>query len=102
MVNPGAQDLDKEIRRIEEKIEAGARFFQTQAVYDPGSLPGLAVPEGIIQELEKAVSPADRSVEVAARVIGEIKEMCGGVHVIAMGWESRVPGVLGVESQEVV
>ncbi len=37
VVNPGAPDLDKELRRMEEKIEAGASFFQTQAVYDPVS-----------------------------------------------------------------
>ena len=37
VVNPGAKDLDKEIDRMVEKREAGATFFQTQAVYDPGA-----------------------------------------------------------------
>ena len=37
VVNPGAADLDDELRRLDEKREAGARFFQTQAVYDPGA-----------------------------------------------------------------
>ena len=36
VVNPGASDLAGELRRLEEKAEAGARFFQTQAVYDIG------------------------------------------------------------------
>jgi len=35
VVNPGSDDLDAEIERMEAKIEAGARFFQTQAIYDP-------------------------------------------------------------------
>lgn len=35
VVNPGAPDLDGEIMRMGEKIDAGARFFQTQAVYEP-------------------------------------------------------------------
>jgi 5,10-methylenetetrahydrofolate reductase len=35
VVNPGAPDLQHELRRLEEKIAGGARFFQTQAVYDP-------------------------------------------------------------------
>ncbi|MCS7207172.1 MAG: methylenetetrahydrofolate reductase [Dehalococcoidia bacterium] len=35
VVNPGAKDLDKELQRLEEKIAAGARFFQTQAIYEP-------------------------------------------------------------------
>ncbi|HHQ45099.1 MAG TPA: methylenetetrahydrofolate reductase [Candidatus Altiarchaeales archaeon] len=32
--NPGAEDLEVEILRVKNKIEAGARFFQTQVVYD--------------------------------------------------------------------
>lgn len=34
VVNPGADDLDVEIGRMEEKVTAGAVFFQTQAIYD--------------------------------------------------------------------
>ncbi len=34
VVNPGNPDLDGELARMAAKIEAGARFFQTQAVYD--------------------------------------------------------------------
>ena len=32
--NPGAQDLDHEIERLEQKRDAGARFMMTQPVYD--------------------------------------------------------------------
>lgn len=34
VVNPGADDLEGEVRRMAEKRAAGATFFQTQAVYD--------------------------------------------------------------------
>jgi methylenetetrahydrofolate reductase (NADPH) len=34
VVNPGADDLDVEIQRMQQKAEAGAVFFQTQAIYD--------------------------------------------------------------------
>ena len=37
VVNPGAADLAGELRRLEEKVDAGARFFQTQAIYDIGA-----------------------------------------------------------------
>lgn len=33
-VNPGADDLDKELEKLSAKISAGARFVQTQPVYD--------------------------------------------------------------------
>lgn len=34
VVNPGADPLEPQIIKMEKKIEAGALFFQTQAVYD--------------------------------------------------------------------
>ncbi len=34
VVNPGADPLEPEIIKMEKKIEAGAEFFQTQAVFD--------------------------------------------------------------------
>ncbi len=34
-VNPGADDINKEIEKMSRKIEAGAKFFQTQAIYEP-------------------------------------------------------------------
>ena len=34
VVNPGASDPDAEIENLHRKIDGGAEFFQTQAVYD--------------------------------------------------------------------
>jgi 5,10-methylenetetrahydrofolate reductase len=36
VVNPNFEPLDLQLMKMEKKIEAGAQFFQTQAVYDPG------------------------------------------------------------------
>jgi 5,10-methylenetetrahydrofolate reductase len=35
VVTPGAEPLEPQIIKMKKKIEAGARFFQTQAVYEP-------------------------------------------------------------------
>ncbi len=35
VVNPNFEPLDLQLFKMEKKIEAGAQFFQTQAVYDP-------------------------------------------------------------------
>ena len=128
MANPGADDLDKEVRRLEDKLEAGAAFFQTQAVYEPAvmerfmraveqydapiiagfimlksarmarsfdeKLPGVSVPGWIIDKLDGAADRGAVSEEIAGRVIEEIKPMCRGVHMMAIGWESRIPAVL--------
>jgi methionine synthase I (cobalamin-dependent)/5,10-methylenetetrahydrofolate reductase len=34
-VNPVAEDIDEELRRFEQKIEAGAHFAMTQPIFDP-------------------------------------------------------------------
>ncbi len=36
VVNPNFEPLDLQVMKMEKKIEAGAQFFQTQAVYDIG------------------------------------------------------------------
>jgi homocysteine S-methyltransferase len=39
--DPGKEDSDKEVRRLEEKVKAGAEFVMTQPVYDPRTLEGF-------------------------------------------------------------
>jgi len=34
VVNPGSDDLEAQLLKMEKKIDAGAQFFQTQAVYE--------------------------------------------------------------------
>ena len=128
VVNPGADDVERELARMEEKARLGAAFFQTQAVYDPAAfesfmsragkcsvpvlagiivlksarmarylnarLPGVHVPQPLIDEIDAAADPAAAGVAIAARLIREVRGMCQGVHVMAIGWESRIPAIL--------
>jgi methionine synthase I (cobalamin-dependent)/5,10-methylenetetrahydrofolate reductase len=41
-LNPGAEDLDREMRRFEYKLEAGADFVVTRPVFDPRSFDRVA------------------------------------------------------------
>jgi len=131
VVNPGADTraaFELQLVKMEKKIEAGARFFQTQAVYDPdafakfmkraegfnipvlaGIIPlksagmarfmnknvaGVFVPEELIEKMAEAEDKAQTGIEIAADIIKELKDMCQGVHVMAIGWEKKVPAVL--------
>ena len=41
------------------------------------------------------VNPFDAyALEIAARIIKECKPYCQGVHIMALGWESKVPALL--------
>ncbi len=131
VVNPGADTqaaLELQLIKMEKKIEAGARFFQTQAIYDPdvfakfmkraegfnipvlaGIIPlksagmarfmnknvaGVFVPEELIEKMAEAEDKAQTGIEIAADVIKELKDICQGVHIMAIGWEKKVPAVL--------
>ena len=58
------------------------------------TLPGVTVPEALIQEMDAAEDKSARSIEIGGRIISAIKGMCQGVHVMAIGWESRIPAML--------
>jgi methylenetetrahydrofolate reductase (NADPH) len=128
VVNPGADDLDTEITRLEKKIESGARYFQTQAIFDPAAfeafmnrvmsfqvpiiagilpvksakmadhmnknVPGIDVPETIVQTIEAAEDVKSVSADISAEIIREIRPMCQGVHIMAIGWEALIPTIL--------
>jgi len=55
---------------------------------------GVHVPDNLIEEMEQAENRAQKSVEIAARLIKEMKSFCQGVHIMAIGWEKKVPEVL--------
>jgi methylenetetrahydrofolate reductase (NADPH) len=131
VVNPGANTeaaLELQIMKMEKKIKAGARFFQTQAIYEPelfarfmkrvegfrvpvlaGIIPlksvgmarfmnknvaGVFVPDGLIERMGAAEDKVKTGIAIAAELIKELKDMCQGVHIMAIGWEKKVPLVL--------
>lgn len=55
---------------------------------------GVHVPEPLIQEMAAAENRVQTSISIAARLIGEIKDLCQGVHIMPIGWERHVPAVL--------
>ncbi len=55
---------------------------------------GVHVPDNLIEEMDEAEDRAKKSIEIAARLIKEMKSMCQGVHIMAIGWERKVPEVL--------
>ena len=114
--------------KMEKKIANGAKFFQTQAVYDvdsfakfmssvekfnvpilAGVIPlksagmarfmnknvaGVFVPEELIDKMTKAEDRTAAGIEIAANLIKELKDICQGVHIMAIGWEKKVPAIL--------
>lgn len=130
IVTPEANPLEPQFAKFEKKVEAGAKFFQTQAVYDMKKfhtfmertskhnvpilagilllksagmakylnkfVAGISVPQELIDELApyKGEDALKKGIEIAGRQIAELKNVCAGVHVMAIGAEDRVPEII--------
>ena len=58
---------------------------------------GIHIPEELITELKadkEKTKAGITGVEIIARIIKECKPYCQGVHIMALGWESKVPALL--------
>ncbi len=124
VVAPEANPWEPEEIKFEKKIKAGARFFQTQAIFDMDkfkrfseaagrtearvlggilllksakmanylnvNVPGVKVPQNLIDELEGASDQLEKGIEIAARQLRELKGFCHGAHIMAIGLEESV------------
>jgi 5,10-methylenetetrahydrofolate reductase len=55
---------------------------------------GIFVPEPLIKEMEETKDKVKTSIEIASRLITGMKDLCQGVHIMAIGWEKKIPLVL--------
>jgi methylenetetrahydrofolate reductase (NADPH) len=55
-------------------------------------VPGLLVPEKIVERMEQAKDPAEEGIRICVEQIKELTEMDGiaGVHIMAIEWEHKV------------
>lgn len=132
VVTPEADPIEPQMMKYQKKIMAGAKFIQTQAIYDienfkrfmenarhegvkimagivlltnagmarymNKNVPGIFVPDDLIQELVDAPKgkKLDAGIRIAGRMIKQLRDekICDGVHIMAIGKEGVVPDIL--------
>jgi 5,10-methylenetetrahydrofolate reductase len=114
--------------KLAKKAMAGARFFQTQAVFDPQRLkmfcetveplgvkvlagvlvlksakmaeyinrniPGLKIPPAVVERLANSPDPAAEGLRIATELAVQCRDICQGVHLMAMGRDEVVPEIV--------
>jgi len=128
--NPFADPFEFRALRLAKKVAAGAKFIQTQIIYnlpkfkqwmgavrDLGlhekvyilggvtplksvgmarymqkNVPGLDVPDELIDRLKGADNAQEEGINICVDIINELKEVKGiaGVHIMAIEWEEAV------------
>ena len=129
-VTPEQDPQGPMLAKFEAKVNAGTKFFQTQAFYDVekfksfmkavrkfpvkvlagilvlrsakmaefmnANIPGVDVPQDIIDELKAAGDERalDVGVQIAVRTIKAVRAHCDGVHIMAIKAVDRLPEII--------
>lgn len=130
VVTPESKPIEPQLMKFEKKIKAGAKFFQTQAVYDAENfkdfmkfarqydvkimaglvlltsagmanymnkfVPGVMVPRNLIDRMKEAgkEKAVDTGIDIMCEFINETRDLCDGVHIMAIGKEELVPEIV--------
>ncbi len=83
-------------KRFDVKILGGILLLKSakMAHFLNKNVPGVNVPENLINELEQAPDQLQKGIEIAARQIKELKTFCNGAHIMAIGQEETVPMII--------
>jgi len=86
----------KEIKHLGVPVLVGIVLLKSagMARFMNKNVAGVHVPDSFIEEIDGAENKREKSIEIAARLIKEMKDLCQGVHIMAIGWEKMVPRVL--------
>jgi 5,10-methylenetetrahydrofolate reductase len=90
------------VRKKDAKVKVLAGIVPAigakMAEYMNENVPGIFVPQYIIDELAQAPKGkgVSKGIEIAARMIRQVKEekICDGVHIMFIGREEKVPEIL--------
>ncbi len=90
------QDFMNQVKHLNVPVMLGIVILKSagMARFMNSNVAGVHVPDALIQEMEEAPNKPRKGVEIAARLINEMKDMCQGVHIMALGWEKRIPAIL--------
>ncbi len=58
------------------------------------NVPGISVPEKIIEIMEKSSDPISEGIRFAGDLINGIKDFADGVHIMAINFEEKIPDIL--------
>jgi 5,10-methylenetetrahydrofolate reductase len=86
----------KEAKKFGVPILVGIVVLRSAAMarFMNKNVAGIHVPDELIAEINQAENKLQKGIEIAARLINEMKDMCQGTHIMAIGLESKVPAIL--------
>ncbi len=92
--------FEKFMKRVEGfgvPIMAGIVVLKSagMARFMNNNVAGVYVPDNLIKEISvEKEKRAEKSIEITAKIIRQLKGLCQGVHIMSLGWDSKIPAIL--------
>lgn len=85
----------KQIQDMDVKVIAGIIPLKSakMARFMNQNIPGITVPDGLIERMEKTGDRTAESISICRELIEGCRRLCHGVHVMPIGWYSIVPQI---------
>lgn len=86
----------EKVNHIKVPLIAGIILLKSakMARYMNEKIPGILVPESLIQEIDGAQDKQKKSVEIAVRLIRALKRKAQGIHLMPIGWGHLIPEII--------
>ena len=84
------------MKKIGVPVLAGVLLLTSarMAHYINKNIAGLIVPDSIVSEMEKSGNAQQTGIDIAVRIIQEVRGLCQGVHIMTGGREDLLPAVI--------
>jgi 5,10-methylenetetrahydrofolate reductase len=87
------------VNKFKTRVLAGIIVLKSakMAEYMNKNIPGIKVPDPLVEELRAAADKEQAiqiGIDIAARTIKAVRNMCSGVHIMAVGMRERVPEII--------
>jgi 5,10-methylenetetrahydrofolate reductase len=80
------------------KVIAGVLVLKSakMAEFINRNIPGLKIPTAVVERLAAAADPAAEGVRIAAELVLQYRDICDGIHLMAMGRDEVLPEIIAV------
>jgi len=58
------------------------------------NVPGITVPDKLVERMEKAAEPVKEGIAIAQELMGQLRGVAHGVHIMAIGMEKYLPEII--------
>ncbi len=89
------ENFMKQVKDMDVKVIAGVIPLKSakMARFMNQNIPGITVPETLIDRMEKTSDRTAESIAICRELIDGCRDLCNGVHVMPIGWYSIIPQI---------